>query len=246
MKIARNGMLVVVILVSAAVIVSPAFATPNITASSGTRAVAPFITPIGDSARSNIVGTSTDLRYASAGGAAMRCRNSIIGGFIGSTHTQITITSAVFGNGAVGNCDITSAGFSGVVRGGGGLASAGTLDSISGTATTTRPWFLHFRRGPDGGGSSVGTMNMPSGASSAFSSTDTVFGLVCQYTFAAQSVDVTYTNATRLLVISDSTVLYTETSGNSGCSASGNARLNATFALRAATARDALTVTAGS
>ncbi len=248
MRSLRNGVLVALILVSAAVvIVPPVFATPNLTASSGTRAVAPFITPIGDSARSNIVGTSTNLRYTSVGGAVMRCRNSVIGGFIGSTHTQIAITSVVFGNGVRGNCDVTSAGLSGVVSGGpGGLASTGAPDSISGAATTTRPWFVHFRSGPDGGGSSVGTISMPSGGSNAFASTDTVFSLVCQYLFAAQSVDVTYTNATRLLVISDSTTAYTEASGNSSCPATGNARLDATFTLRAATARDALTVTAGS
>ncbi len=218
--VALTGLL----LISAvAIVASPAFATPNITASSGTRAVAPFITPIGDSARSNIIATSTDWRFTA--GAIIRCRTARFGGFIGATHTQATITSVTFGDGRAGNCDDTSGGFSGVVRNGG--TSAGQLDSIDGGATTTRPWFLHVRRFTAADGSSSGTINI-----NRFQFTSTIIGVACQITMSPQSIDITYTNATRSVSIRDATVAFTESTGGALCPASGNARVDATYVIR--------------
>ncbi len=227
------------LLISAvAVVASPAFATPNITASSGTRAVAPFITPIGDSARSNIIGTSIDSRFTA--GAIIRCRTSRIGGFIGATHTQATITSVTFGDGRRGDCDLTSGGFSGVVRNGG--TSTGQLDSIDGGATTTRPWFLHVRRFTAADNSSSGTINI-----NRFQYTVTIIGVACQITIATQSVDVTYTNRTRVVTVSDASVAFTESTGGGLCPAGGNARFDATYSIRQTiTDRESVRVTAAS
>ena len=215
--------LVVLLLVSAMVVVaSPAFATPNLTASSGTRTVAPFITPVGDSARSNIIATSTDSRFVFPAGIVIRCRTATFGGFVGSTHTQVAITSFTYGNGAPGACD--AGGF-------------GANTSIDGGATTTAPWFLHIRSFQAGNGSASGTINVTR-AFPAF----TLFAGACQVTIAAQSLDVTYTNATRLFVVSDPSVAYT---GPVPCG-SGNARFDATYTLRMATGRDAPRVTSAS
>ncbi len=239
MKAFRSGMLVALVLVSAVVVVaSPAFATPNITASSGTRAVAPFITPIGDSARSNIIGTSTDSRFSA--GAIVRCRTARVGGFIGATHTQATITSVTFGDGRAGNCDATSGGFSGVVRNGGD--SRGQLDSIDGGATTTRPWFLHVRRFTAADNSSSGTINI-----NRFQFTVTIIGVACQITITAQSVDATYTNRTRVVTVNDASVAFTESTGGGLCPAPGNATFTATYTIRQTiTDRESVRVTAAS
>ncbi len=222
-KALRTWALVGLVLLSVLVVVaSPAFATPDLTASSGTRVVAPFITPVGDSARSNIIASSIDLRFVFPSGIVIRCRTATFGGFVGSTHTQITITSFTYGNGAPGACD--SGGF-------------GNSTSIDGGATTTSPWFLHVRSFQAANGSASGTINVTR-AFPAF----TLFAGACQVTIAAQSMDLTYTNRVRLFNVSDPSVAYT---GAVPCG-SGNARFDANYSLRAMTAGDALRVTSAS
>jgi hypothetical protein len=97
MKAIRSGLLAALVLVTAVVVIaSPAFATPNITASSGTRAVSPFFTPIG-STTSASAGFSTDFRFNFDGTFSVTCRRAIAWFYVPATHTQGLVTSLRFG-----------------------------------------------------------------------------------------------------------------------------------------------------
>jgi hypothetical protein len=149
MRSIRRSALVALVLVSALVVVaSPAFATPNLTASSGNRspvppnthspdAVAPFITP-STNTRSLYTAYSTDSQFVLAAlGVTLSCVDSNVSGYATITHTQFRLTSISFGNGRdPRNCTVRP---------------AGTVDvqPITCTATSRDPWFFHVRASED-------------------------------------------------------------------------------------------------
>ena len=143
----RATLIVALALVSALIAVaSPAFATPNLTASSGTRAVSPFITPIGNT-RSLSIGSSTDSQFALPSlGVTVSCTTSTVAGYVdAATRTQIRVTSISFGDRG-GRCRVSP---------------SGTVDNrpdITCTATSANPWFLHTRNLPSAT-SAGGTIN---------------------------------------------------------------------------------------
>jgi hypothetical protein len=160
MKSVRNSLLAMLMLAAAAAVAaSPAFATPNLTASSGNNtplsgphsraAVAPYIT---ESTGSNslFTGVSSDAQVILPSlGVTVRCREAHISGYASTTHTQVRLTSVSFGNVAdASNC----------------TSSAGTVDvqPITCTATTQNPWYLHFRAVNAGARSASGTINLTS------------------------------------------------------------------------------------
>jgi hypothetical protein len=148
MSVLRSVALVALVLVSASIVVaSPVFATPNITASSGTTAVSPFITPIGNT-RSLSVGSSTNSSLVLPTlSSTVSCTTSTIAGYVATTNTQLKLTSMSFGGGnAARNCRVSP---------------AGTIDNrpdITCTATSSNPWFLHLRNLPSAT-SAAGTIN---------------------------------------------------------------------------------------
>jgi hypothetical protein len=155
MRTLRGRLTVALVLVSAlAVVASPAFATPNLTASSGTdtavphlRAVAPFITPSG-STRSSYTGQSSDTAVSlPLLGATVSCTTANLSGYVSSTHTQMRITSLSFGDG--GSCT---------------MRPVGTVDSvpITCTASSGRPWHFHVRSVNGASRSASGTINTTS------------------------------------------------------------------------------------
>jgi hypothetical protein len=149
MRWLRSSGIVALACLSALVVVGPpAFATPNITASSGTSPVSPFITPIGNT-RSASTARSTDSAFSLPSiGVTMSCTTSTVSGYVDTTHTQLRLTSVSFGGGdARRNCRVTP---------------AGTIDNrpdITCTATSANPWFLHVKNTNAATRSSSGTIN---------------------------------------------------------------------------------------
>jgi hypothetical protein len=226
MKALKAGVLAALVLVSAVVVVaSPAFATPNITASSGSGAVAPFITPIGNTTNSSINGVSTDSGFVFVlpGGIRMRilCADSTARGYVVQTHTRGLVTSLTFSS-------CTS-----------GLGGAVTVAT---SASSTRPWFLHVRS--SSGDSSTGSVEIPSSGSA----TITTSVPRCTIVFSPQSIFGTFTHNSRSLVINDPTMAFTLTAG-SGASCPSPATPPSQFGsytLRPSTARDDIGVTPAS
>jgi hypothetical protein len=134
----RSSVVVALVLASVLVIVAaPAFATPFLTASSGTRngepnhragAVAPFITPSSGS-NSQWTARSTDAQMTlPLLRLTLSCRASRISGYSSITHTEARLTSVSFGDGSRTSCTINGS----------------AVDSIGCTATTRSPWHLHI------------------------------------------------------------------------------------------------------
>jgi hypothetical protein len=249
----RGSILVAAVLVSALVVVaSPAFATPNITASSGTNnadvhragAVSPFITP-STNTKSSFTGRATrPMLSIPALGEILECRTGFASGYVTVTHTQARITSLSFGDGARGTCTL---------RG----TAAGTIDRdvVHCTATSNNPWLLHVQaRGPNNSWS--GTVNIPPGGSSCtFIFTAPTLGLSCILVVDAnQSVDnaALYTNVTSSLELVRAQVRVTiRENRDRRCPApfpgSYTATFDAVYTIRADTPTDATpTITAGS
>jgi hypothetical protein len=142
------ALMLVVALVAVA---SPAFATPNLTASSGATPVAPFVTP-SNSTASLWTARAIAMTLASSGGI-ITCDSAAFSGYASTTHTQIRISSLSFGE--RGRCTY----------------SDGTVDQpITCTATSANPWHLHFRNvagaapvnGSSPAGSAMATLNSTS------------------------------------------------------------------------------------
>lgn len=243
MSAMKRSVLIAFALLSAVVVVaSPAFATPNITASSGTRAVAPFITPI-TSTRSQFTGSARDTRLTiDAVFSTIECTTTIVSGYVDTTHTQARITSLSFGNRSGRDCVVRTGLGSGTVN----------ADEITCTATSANPWLLHMRaRNGASTTSWDGTINNTSSCSFAI----TVGGSTCDFTIpAGQSIAVRYTNTRARLEVS---ALSSRTSSFlirvrnfSGCSIPDgiySATIVSTYIIRVDTARDrAPTVTAAS
>ncbi len=143
MTLFRKSVLVaIVVLLTVAVIASPVFATPNITASSGTAPVTPFFTPV-TSTRSQFRGTSANVVLTVPGVYRITCRDSLISGYASTTHTQLRLTEVSFRV-----CASSIAGST--VDGGGTICPA----------TSGSPWFLHARSTDPR--SSVTTVNLTS------------------------------------------------------------------------------------
>jgi hypothetical protein len=202
------------VIASAAVAGSPAFATPRLTSSTGTAArpdnsaVSPFATPLGSTTSSSTF-LSTDMTLT-IGASVWACSPAHMSGYIGLTHTELRITSVTFGDGSGRGC-------SGI---GGG--------SISGTATSPNPWHLHFRT-IEVSTSATGTLNLSSNVTFVLN----VFN--CHITWPPQSVRITQTSTTTSLTMDDGTVRST----GSGFCPSGTARITAIYTARPDTTRDA-------
>jgi hypothetical protein len=221
MRTLRAVALLALLLISVTVVIaSPAFATPNATASSGTRVAQPFITPLGSTSSMSTL-LSTDLSLA-IGGAVISCRTTHISAYVPATHTQSLITSFTIGNGAGGTCLVTHRGF------------GGTVDQNSirePTLSSTRPAVLHFTT-ILAGTSDTGTLNL----SGAITFTYTFAFTSCNLTIPIQSIRSTETWTTRSYVFNDRTVVTTIV--GAVCPASGNATLTAIFTERHDTVRD--------
>jgi hypothetical protein len=158
MRRLKGGALVALILLTAVVVVaSPAFATPNITASSGNAnpvppnphsasAVAPFITP-STNTRSLYTGVSRNWQIAFPSlGSTIRCETSNMSFYASMTHTQLRVTDITFSR----NCTVSP---------------VGTVDNqpISCTANSRTPWSIHVRAVDGRTRSASGTINVPTG-----------------------------------------------------------------------------------
>jgi hypothetical protein len=233
MRLARHAVLLALVLAAtAAAIAVPAFATPNITASSGTRAVAPFVTPIGNTLTSSSTAFSTDSRFG-LGGAEFTCRTASMTGYVAATHTQLRLTSVTFGDGRGSTCFWS-----------GGWTFDG--DSINGGASSVNPWHLHFKTHDAPTRSGQGTINI----SRTFSFVITTgTGASCDFTVAGgQSLATTYTYSTTSLAVDGSFTVGIRgiTDPLRVCPAGGTMTLRATYTIRPTTASHRLTVTSAS
>jgi hypothetical protein len=202
---------------------SPAFATPNITASSGTRAVSPFLTPIGNT-RSQSTAVSTNSSYAITGVLTLSCAIAKASGYVTGTHTQVRLTSLAFGDGRPGSCT---------------TGPSITLDGnyFSCTATSADPWFLHAKTF-DGRDSTTGTSNNPSTCSYKF--TLGGFNNSCIASVDTnQSYSATYTQRATSLSVTGRAVLTIRPIGATcGATGSFNAMFTGDFTFRPDTPRD--------
>ena len=184
MKAFRRVALVALVLVSAVVVVaSPAFATPRLTTSTGTRpdggAVSPFVSPIGDTLTNSITvttavaagtrrGSSLSVTSLARAADAITCIRVTASGEVPSTHTRLAIYSLDF----LGCRDDTLGAVVHVV-----------VNHIS----SSNPYYFHLTTN-NGGGSGTAVFEIPTG------STIDIFvknaGIdVCQVTVGPQSVN---------------------------------------------------------
>ena len=226
MKICKTGILVVLLLVTAlATVAVPAFATPFFTISTGSRPVSPFYTPIGNTTTSTISGSSSDWRFSSAAPlgvvVTISCTDSKMTGYVPITHTNGNVTSLT-----IATC----------------RSSIGGRVTVTTTASSARPWFLHMSTVRLG--SSEGVLEIPPGGSANIR-TDSPR---CTITVGPQSIDDSFTNANTSLVVNDTSMAFTLAAGDSFlCPIPGTpATQTGTYTLRPATARDDLRVTATS
>jgi hypothetical protein len=222
MSLLRTALILGLALLGGAVVVAaPVFATPNITASSGSRSVAPFITPIGNTSTSTLTGASTDFSFTGSGFGGTRftvtCADSSMGGHVVVTHTRALLTAV-----AMARCN------------------AGTF-TIATSASSTTPWPWHVRT--VGSGSATGSIEIPAGGSL----TITAGGGACTVVVTPQSIDVTFTDAATSLVVSDNSIVYTVRGIGPGCPVSRSLlRFTGVFTFRLSTANDQLAVTSAS
>jgi hypothetical protein len=244
MKSLRNSsILIALILASALVVVaSPAFATPNLTASSGADtplsgahsrwAVSPFITP-STNTRSLYIGQAGTTQLAVPTlFQTVSCTTSTAAVYASTTHTQLRVTSLSFGDRG-GRCTVS----------GGGRVD--NRPDITCTATSARPWYIHARTVDAPNQSATGTVSLTSTCVVRLSGT--LFGAVVITVDANQSCagtnTYTWAGATGSLVVNCS-VRATLSGGISG---SVTTTFNGTYTVRPDTRTDAkLTVTAGS
>jgi hypothetical protein len=236
MKALKTIALAVMALATGLVIVaSPAFATPNLTASSGTRTVSPFFTPIGNT-RSGLSGLSNDSQITIPTiGTTIICSNSTIRGYVDTTHTQIRITSLSFGDDG-GACVLNP--------------RVGTVDNrpdITCTATSANPWLLHVTNVTTTTTSSLTTINMTSTCAIRFTHLGTPYNAIldsnqsCRHNAQADANELT--TSIRLLDINCS---FTMTLRGGVVRASAASTLSGRYGYLPDTARDALRVTPSS
>jgi hypothetical protein len=234
----KSGLLVALVLMSAVVVIaSPAFATPNLTDSSGTRPVAPFITPIGNTTDSSVAatedGTSRFTAFSTLLGSniVVSCASTAQGHVL-ATHTRAVIDTLRFDS-----CR-TSVGGTVVVR--------------TNADSTRCPFFLHVARRNAGATSWDGTFNIPTCGSITIEITGLPLGASCGISLTVpQSIrgtdtDVVATRATSLSIF-DTTVQFRRTAGTVGCvDDRRTATQQGLYTLAAVTTRDPLRSTAGS
>ncbi len=236
MRLARNSVLIIVALAFTLVtLTSPAFATPNLTASSGSSAVAPFVTPITNS-RSQYTFRAQNVSIPlMTVNETVTCAASAFVGYVDTTHTNVRITSLSFSM-----CRVDS--------GNGSVDNNGTITC---RASTTKPWFLAIRTVDAARRSASGSINIPA-ASDICEFTVTIFrGVSIKVGFdpaqsclpVARSSGNTYTWATRSLQITCGMRITV-----SGAIAfTGTTPISGTFTGRPDTARDgSLIITAAS
>jgi hypothetical protein len=190
MKIIKASMLLLLILVSAAIVLaSPVFATPNITASSGSRPVSPFFTPsifASPAPNGMFTGAAPSARFGFPTHTfTVSCAASLSGYVNSFTHTQIRLTSALLGS-ATG-CISTP-------------PRSETIPQFTCTVTTRDPWLFHARA-IDAFGSAVGSINLTSACTFVMN-----FGTAsCRVTIASgQSISpVSYSPSMRRLGLSE-------------------------------------------
>jgi hypothetical protein len=244
MRSLRKVLLIALALVSAAVIVAaPAFATPNITASSGndsTRphsrsAVAPFITPSTNTSSQFTARSTNAVLSIPSIGSSVSCAVASISGYASATHTQVRITSMTFGDGSGGSC-VTGWG------GGGGGSVVGNRIACGSSSAT--PYALHLRTFNAGTRSASGSINLTTPCTYIV----TIGGSQCTLTYdRGQSIAATYTFATFGSLVVDGTMTLTESGGGCLFPGSFRAALTATYTLRPDTRTDTIpVVTAGS
>ena len=228
MKVFKLSVLVIFVLMAAlAVLARPAFATPRLTASTGSSPVAPFITPIGNTTTSTVSGSSSDSRFSSTAPfgviVTISCTDSRTTGYVPTTHTRANVTSLTFTT-----C----------------RSSIGGNVTFTTTASSASPWLLHVRSGPDGAGSSTGTIEIPAGGRANIR----IDNPRCTITITPQSIENSFTNANTSMFTADGGVAFTLAAGDSALcpSARTPATLSGTYTLRPATARDDIRITAAS
>ncbi len=165
MKSLRGGVLVALVLISALVVIaSPAFATPNLTSSTGTRPVSPFITPTSLSTSSSTFRAAGISLSIPALGLALTCRQSWGSGYTdAATHTNFRITSLSF-NG----CTVD-----------GGLGTFDNNGTITCDATTRVPWLLTAKTVDAARRSASGSISIPASSTGCrFRVTSATFGSI--------------------------------------------------------------------
>ncbi len=169
MKSLRTGIVASLVLMSALAMVSvPAFATPNLTASSGTAAVAPFFTPISNSnSQRTFRGANVSIAVPALA-VTITCRESWGSGYADTTHTNFRYTSHSF-NG----CTIDV--------GGGTVDNNGTITC---GATTVAPWLLTISSVNAATRSAVGSLSIPANGAGV---------TACSFTFTRSGSSYTVT-----------------------------------------------------
>jgi hypothetical protein len=203
MKKLPRGLLVALMLASAvAVIASPAFATPRLTTSTGTRpdggGVSPFFTPVGSATSSitinqsyggNRRGLSVRGRDKDGNAFSFTCDEIRASGHVLATHTRLTITRL-----DLGRCTIDSV--------------VGTL-SVVVSANATTPCFLHLRSGA--APSWEGAFELTRTCTMTVIVTAPLIGNICQFSVREQSVRLRDTDTNTQLEIRDPTVILAST-----------------------------------
>ncbi len=234
MKSFRSSVLVAAILVLGVVVIaSPAFATPNLTASSGTRAVAPFLTPsTNTSSQFTARTTFITLRIPSIN-SGVDCTAGLASGYVSTTHTQVRVTSLQLGDGSGRSCMTSWAGARGSVDG----------DQITCGASSASPWFWHFKAVNAGTRSASGTVNFITTCTFSIN----IAGNICTFTWdRGGSAAFNYTPPAGLLVV-DGNIMVTLRGATCPFPGSALGTLRATYSLRPDTRRDTIPiVTAGS
>jgi hypothetical protein len=216
MKAFRRLALVALVLVSAVVVVaSPAFATPRLTSSTGTRpdggASTPYITPIGDTLTRSITITFSSRPGARAGSSltmrtlggltdGLTCIRLTISGWVTTTHTTISIDSISFLGCREDNVGLR-------------------IDIVVNHSSSSNPYFIHFT-GVPAANSTTGKFLIPAGSSIDLFIKNAGVD-VCQAQVQPQSVaGVTLTDRNRLIsVASGPTIEYSlpNAAGGAAC-----------------------------
>ncbi len=234
MKSLRGGVLVALVLISALVVIaSPAFATPNLTSSTGTLPVSPFLTPTSASTSSSTFrGVSTSLAIPALG-LAVTCRQSWGSGYVdAATHTNFRITSLSF-NG----CTVD-----------GGLGTVDNNGTITCDASTRVPWLLTAKTVDAARRSASGGISIPGGSTGCrFRVTSATFGSISflidpgqSCLPAARGTPNVYTWAARPAALQVTCAIRVTTTGGLIFTGTGNYGAVAPYTVRPDTARDAV------
>ena len=230
MKLFRGGLFgLLALAVALAVVAQPAFATPRATFSTGTSAVAPFLTPIGNTSTSSVTAASprVDISATAPLGVmvTLTCMSSG-SGYVPTTHTSAWITDFRFFN-----CRST----------------LGTAPTVTTDASSLRAYVLHSTSevAPLNGTSWRTVLGIPVGQS--ISIFVALGASSCRITVGPQSFGAgTWTNVARTFAMTGSQALFTLDGGSSALCPDprfGVGRITGTYTFRPDTANDALRVT---